>query len=164
MVIPILSDPSLFPYLGYNATSLSIIDCILNTSLFIIFWRKLRYSIVDEVLNKDYETKVNMITNVLIKHTVLFGLALVANQFWYSYIVLNDLIKHQHSWFTDEIIPYMTRALENVINIIVLCLVLKIYYNQYICLCRYCHLCVGNCFMQNHRITIDNPYQQLQSL
>ena len=66
------------------------------------------------------------------------------------------------SWF--EYGKYCIRTLENITNVLVLWLILRINYNKYICLCRWCHQCIGSCCFKNlySVIMIDNPYFELQ--
>lgn len=163
LIMLTISHP-IHDYVGYNILGLSIIDLLLNTTLFIIFWRKMRNSITGEAITKDYQNKVNMITNILIKHCVLFGIAIIANQMYFIYKMCDDLIHHQHTVIIDRIFKYSVRVTENTINIMVLALILRIYYNQYICLCKYCHLCVGKCCMKNDNTNIINPYSPLHDL
>ena len=151
-------------YVGYSVFVLSFIDFPLNTTLFIIFWSKMRNSITGEVITKDYQNKVNMITNILIKHGVLFAIAIIGNQMFFMYKMFDDLTDHQHTVIVDRIIKYSVRVTENTINIMVLVLILRIYHNQYIYLCKYCHLCVGKCCMRNENVNVDNPYRQMHDL
>ena len=160
-IITVLNNRSKFVYLALIDAAISITDFVLNVTLFVIFYRKLRYSIIGEVLTKDYQIKVNLITNILTKHCVLFGIAIIANQFFFIYIIIHWLHVNEHTVISDRIIPFVIRSSESFINITVLCLVLQIYYKQYISLCKYCHLCVGRCCMKNEETMIDNPYYKL---
>ena len=144
-------------------------DLILNTHILGIFICKMRQTItdIDPRLSGECERNVNLISNTMTKHCVLFGTAIITNQAFYL-----SFISH----LTDELtvtiqysVPYSLRALENMINIIVLWLVLKISYDKYICFCKCCHLCVARCCMKDttkfdSTTTVNNPYYQLIDL
>ena len=159
-----LDDSDWYKFVVYNDIALSSTDFILNTTLFIIFWMKLRYSIIDEILTIDYQNKVNLMTNILTKHSILFGIGIIANQLLFGYMIVHYANKHDHTIENDRIVLYIVRALENFIILCVLRLVLEIYYDQYICLCKCCHLCVGRCCLRTEDVMINNPYVGLREL
>ena len=84
------------------------------------------------------------IWNVMIKHCVLFGIALLSNQLWYV-SVLVDIQSIQYvidHWTSVLLRVYVLRAVENLINIIILWLVLKVNNDKYVCLCKCWHKCI----------------------
>ena len=160
LTICLLSGQSI--YLGVCAMLMGIADLILNCTLFITFWLKLKNSILGDgdIITKSYEKKVNLIRNIMTKHCVLFGIAIITNQVYFSTIVYNQLIDSNLSIRQNHITSVIIRAFEITVNVCALWLVLRINYNQYICLCRYCHLCIGKCCISKDT-SADNPYYQL---
>eukprot|EP01084_Bolivina_argentea_P180782 312325_1 len=120
--------------------TISVTDFVLNVVLLTIFGWKLRNLVNNVTIDSD--TAVNnvyLITNVMIKHSILFGIATIMNQSF----ILSDVLVGANSDYNDITmsIGYSLRAVENITNVLVLWLVLRINYGKYICVCKYCHLC-----------------------
>ena len=149
-------------YFGPLYTILIFGDFILNATIFIIFAKKMKRIIsnVDPSLSDKAQRNVNLISNTVTKHCVLFGIAMSINQAFYAinlYERLTNSLWNVGCW-TCEI--YSIRAFENIVNIIVLWLVLRINYDKYICLCGCCHRCIGKCCYRDiaSNVISDNPY------
>ena len=161
------NNPENWPFLGFAQIILSVDDFILNLALFITFFRKLRNIVgkVDaKIITSNYGNQMNiLLINAMTKHCVLFGIALIVNQLYFLYDIY-DLIFNVHRTIQSMFInTYIIRCVENAINVLILWLVLKINYNQYICICKYCHLCIGKCCIKQEPIVKENSYQELHS-
>ena len=131
---------------------LSTSDFILNLSLFILFIYKIKnkdtmegVEVADDVLDdisSDYNSDKKAIWNVMIKHCVLFGIALLSNQAWYIEVIVDCLSTTQTNFPTELIRDYTVRSVENVTNIIILWLVLKVNNGKYVSLCKCWHSCI----------------------
>ena len=121
---------------------------------------------IDPSLSREAEQNVNLVTNVVTKHSILFGTAVFINQGFYAVLIYNHFTKNFNDPITFISLPFEIRAIENVANVLILWLILRINYDRYITLCKYCHLCVGKCCFKNvnHRVSIDNPYSRLSDL
>ena len=144
--------------------TLPIIDFILNLSLTIVFIYKIKHKdslegieIADDYRltsvassNFDYSTDKRAIWNVLIKHCILFGIVLFINQSFYISIILSRLSIVKEVITTQFVQNHTIRSIENVVNIVVLWLVLKINNDKYICLCKCWHKCIlKNCMKED---------------
>eukprot|EP01084_Bolivina_argentea_P311196 538635_1 len=152
----------------YTLIPLSITDFLLNSSMLITFVYKMKQITVnmDTHMSETFKT-VNFISNVTVKHIVLWTPAIIANQAFFAV--------HFYQLFGDEdtgpfmkfCLPLGTRAMQNMASILAIWLVLRINYNKYICLCKYCHVGVAKCCTKatnNESVVLDNPYHQLQNL
>ena len=96
----------------------------------------------DTTVSMEIQKSVNLISNTVTKHCVLFGIAMIMNQ---AFLVVdlhgNATNSFIYSWYKQ--FAFSVRALENLVNIAVLWLVLRINYDKYICLCGSCHRCMG---------------------
>ena len=144
-----------------------IIDLILNVTVFTVFISKMRRMItdIDASLSREAARNVNLISNTIIKHSILFGVAMIINQSFYSVCVYGDtLVLWTYEEFKD--IVYSVRGLENIVNIVVLWLLLRVNYDQYICFCGCCHRCIGKCCFKDidsKQLEI-NPYLELKGV
>ena len=140
-------------YLGFIAYALSICDFILNLSLFTLFIYKMKNKDSMEGIEIDddgfeFPDKFpqndgrKAIWNVMIKHSLLFGIAILMNQTWYISSIINALILSDTNYPLILIRSYTSRAIENAMNIVILWLVLKGNNNRYIYLCKCCHQCI----------------------
>eukprot|EP01084_Bolivina_argentea_P250665 420092_1 len=133
--------------------SLATIDFILNFSLFILFIYKIKNK--DSIEGVEMEADVSSqpssvddiyekkaIWNLMIKHGILFGIALFANQIFYVMIIMVTWHVSLGIITFGAMASYTGRAVENTINIVILWLVLKFNNNKYICVCKCCHLCI----------------------
>eukprot|EP01084_Bolivina_argentea_P308797 534052_1 len=155
-------------YLFYTNIPLSVAALMLNVMLFVIFWYKMKKSIVGIKYNTDTENYIDLILNVTTKHIVLFGFAIIINQSFFSYVYywthkLRYHIENINS-INDATTIYILRAAECVTNVFVLWLILRINYNKYICCCKSCHFCIGKCCMNIHGDPIINPYTRLNDV
>eukprot|EP01084_Bolivina_argentea_P159554 277868_1 len=159
----ILSTERQITYTIPASIALSIDDFILNSVISFIFIDKMRKTIanIDPTVSETAEKNVNLIVNVIIKHSVLFGFAIFVNQGW---AIMNILTTTYSVEVFKLGMEYCVRALENLTNILVLWLMLRINYNKYICICKYCHLCIGQWCMEHSKtsVTLHNPYLQIQ--
>ena len=150
-----LSPSKQFSYTVMTSYPLSIIDFILNLSLFIIFIYKIKHKDsmegfdIDTISGDDIESCFNQsgkkaVWNVMIKHCVLFGIALISNQSWYiaNIITISKPLSSEISTNEMLIITFTIRAIENMINIVILWLILRVNNNKYICLCKCWHKCI----------------------
>eukprot|EP01084_Bolivina_argentea_P053749 98627_1 len=74
----------------YTGAVLSIADFMLNWCLLIVFAYKMMKTVkgIDVALSADIEKNVNLITNVITKHCVLFGIATFMNQGYVITIIM----------------------------------------------------------------------------
>eukprot|EP01084_Bolivina_argentea_P274519 467942_1 len=145
--------------------ALSVDDMILNLVILILFVHKMRKTVnnIDlSVITKDIERTVHVLSNVVAKHSLLFGIAVIINQ---GFFLLGVYVTVDRSIFFDAILQmrllYSIRGLENVINTFVLWLILQANYNKYICLCKWCHIGISKCCFKNIDTVLQNPYQKL---
>ena len=126
-------------------------DFVLNLSLFILFIYKMRHKdsiegieIADDIISTESDSDDNghhniqqkAVWNVMIKHCILFGIALLINNTWYIVNMINSPTA------SALIRIYTPRDVENAINIIILWLVLKINNDKYVYLCKCWHSCI----------------------
>ena len=140
---------------------LTISDFLLNLSLFILFLHKIKrkdtiegVEAADDIsvrrrqpslslnYNYDHDHDKQRIWNVMIKHCVLFGIALISNQSWYIVNFAGPILIQASSLSNGFIREYTARAIENTINVIVLWLVLKINNEKYVKVCKCWHSCI----------------------
>ena len=144
-------------YLYPTSIALLVCDFTLNFSLLILFIHKIKNkdsieglpSILDVAINEsDYGDTRRKIWNVMIKHCILFGTSLLANQLWYIMITINLSYRYQ---LQDRGISFLEehtiRCIENCVNIFILWLVLRINNDKYVSLCKFCHSCALKCCM-----------------
>ena len=115
-----------------------------SISIFVlaIFVRKIKNTMdnIDPLTSLKAEQHVNMMTNVVAKHGLLFGIAILINPLYLIIIALStlDVIGGFYSFFTD-IGTALTQSIEGTVIVLVLWLILRINYDKYICLCKGCH-------------------------
>eukprot|EP01084_Bolivina_argentea_P252141 423152_1 len=150
----------------YVLFPLSISDLILNISIMLIFVYKMRSTIINIniTMSDRTENQVNLIANAIVKHSVLFGIAIITNQGYYISMFYDTMSGDYRDIVVNYCLPYSLRTLESFTNIIVLWLVLPISYDKYICICKYCHLGAFKCCMRNRTVSLNNPYHQLEEL
>ena len=154
--------------------SLMILDLILSGFIYTIFVYKMKNTIIniDPSLSKAAEQNVNLMTNVITKHCVLFGSSLLVNQGFYAMLVVWNIGDNQggndpnHAILRIILAPFTVRTVENVTNVLILWLLLRINYHRYIKLCKCCHLCVGKCCFKivDNETGVQNPYRELEEL
>ena len=144
--------------------ALSIQDLILSPLILGIFIYKMRMTIIhiDPSSSRQAETNVNVIANVMTKHSLLFGIAIFVNQGFYAVLIWQHFAD-KYGVLAVYCIEYSVRAFENVINVTILWLILRVNYSKYIGLCNCCHKCIGKCCFKNidYNPAINNAYQTL---
>eukprot|EP01084_Bolivina_argentea_P135124 238162_1 len=152
-------------YWIFLLVTLSSNDFILNVFIFSLFIYKMRKTVIsiDPLKSEEALTKTNVMTSVIIKHCILFGIGIALNQ-GYFIIHLYETFTDKYAFLMYQCLGYSARAIQTVATVVVLCLVLRINYNKYICLCKSCHLSIGKCCFKRRKITLDNPYHLLQDL
>eukprot|EP01084_Bolivina_argentea_P003010 5621_1 len=150
------NSDKLATYLLYPWYPLTISDFLLNFSLFILFIHKIKnkdsmegLEIADDItiMKKesdliDYNNDKKIILNVMIKHCVLFGIALISNQSWYIVNFAGPVLIKASSLSKGFIREYTARSIENLINIVILWLVLQINNEKYVKVCGCWHECI----------------------
>ena len=137
----------------------SILHIIVTSKKF-TFWCQLKRTVVDiDIQSNIYQN----LANVLTKHIVLFGIAIITNQFFFVWIMAFSWYDNPKYMLFTLIIAYCVRSMEICINIIVLWLVLNINYRRYIYCCRCPHIFVAQCCVKSNEKALQNPYQQLES-
>ena len=152
---------------AFITTTLSIEDIILSPFILLIFICKMKKTIIhiDPTLSIETEQNVDLMSNVITKHVVLFGMAMIVNQGFYTAVTVTSQ-QAQYYQVVHYYIAYMVRGVENVTNIFILWLILRINYDKYIKYCKCCHKCIGKCCFKNiaNKSEIDNPYRELSDL
>ena len=126
---------------------LSCNDFLLKMSLLILFVYKIRNRDSMEGVQVGYdddsdpEDNRKAIWNVMIKHCLLFGIALCVNQTWYITTILETT-------GYAVLVDYSVRSVGNVINIYILWLALKVNDRKYVYLCECWHKCILKCCMK----------------
>eukprot|EP01084_Bolivina_argentea_P271709 462407_1 len=134
------------------------IDFILNTSLLILFITKLKqilhtrlsrfnYNLYNLMDDKNTDIQSQDVIKLIIRHSLLFGLAIITNQIWYIAVVTR-----RKKGLSD----FCFRALENAANCIVLFLGLKQNSKLYFCLCGCFHQLMQKCFLYQMKGKMDN--------
>ena len=141
---------------------LMCVDFVLNSTILVIFAKRMRSMIshIDPSTSKEAQNKVYLISNTVIKHCALFGISMIINQGFYTFYLSWRVLKLPvYSNFYGTL-SYSIRAFENISNVIILWLMLRINYDKYICLCGCCHRCIGRCCFKNidTKAISDNPY------
>eukprot|EP01084_Bolivina_argentea_P221048 374497_1 len=158
-----ISDRDIFLWwLEVFTIGLATVDFVLNISFFVIFRRKMRNTILGiDSISENEQLHINLISNAITKHCILFGIAIVFNQSWFIFNLIYLFLSASYHTMISDLASYGGRSTEIMVDILVLWLVLRINYNQYICLCKHCHLGVSKCcFKQEHDIS--NPYHLIE--
>eukprot|EP01084_Bolivina_argentea_P197046 337728_1 len=127
---------------------LSANDFLLNVSLFILFYYKLKQTIVQIQTWNENESSINNssanLFDVMTKHSVLYSLAIITNQFFFVGVMLMCFTDLGHEHFSVGLIMIMIlRSIEDLINVLALWLVLPHNKNVYSMCCCTCHRCVS---------------------
>ena len=152
-------------FLGVHIALMSL-DFTLNVVIFTIFTTKMKGMVanIDSSVSDKVQKDVELISNTVTKHCILFGIAMFMNQAFYSIALYGAIVD---AWANTRFknLGYSVRAFENILNVIVLWLLLSINYSKYICLCRCCHQCIGKCCFKNidSRNMVKNPYLELDN-
>ena len=122
---------------------LSANDFILNSSLFILFYVKLKQAIIN-IEKMHYHRRGTVLTKglfrLMAKHSVLFGIAIITNQFFFFGVMLMAVTDLGHDDFSMGLIMILVlRSTEDLINALALCLVLKNNESLYRNCCSSCH-------------------------
>ena len=133
---------------------LLICDFVLNLSLFTLFIYKIKQKdtiegveVADDLSSMSagsdhYNYNTKAIWNVMIKHCILIGIALISNQAWYVTMIIGAVNESDTKPSSTLIKDYTARTLENTINIVILWLILKVNNNKYVYLCKCWHSCI----------------------
>ena len=172
-------------YLSIITPALSIIEFLSDVSLWFIFIYKIKnkdsmegmenindnhgsyYSISEDIDTEDHHINdKRSIWNVMIKHCVLFAIAISSNQsFWVTTLILTYHQPLRRNFGTSRllIVRWMARSVSSVVNIIILWLVLKINNEKYICLCKCLHTCVlKNCMKEDPNVIAKDLQMQMR--
>ena len=145
---------------------LSFTDLLLTPCILIIFILKMKKTIinVDPSLSKESEKNVNLMTNIMTKHAVLFGIAIFINQGFYMTLIYDHFV-NDYTVISYVSATYGIRSIETLANTLILWLLLRINYEKYITICRCCHILIGKCCFKNIEFNpaVDNPYQELMN-
>ena len=147
---------------------LAINDLILNGSLLMLFVSKLRASLTDTLVSNSIEqigssldTISNTMVDVICRHSLLFGFAIISNQLFFisniNVFLLWRNIDDLH--FT----VFCCRALENVSKSLVLFLGLKQNRHFYTKMCMQCHKGLAFCFVQSTQQKVNEELESRRS-
>ena len=143
--------------------SLAVVNFLIFFSLLLVFIYKIKHKDslegVDYVMHisingsMDYDYNKKAIWNVMIKHCVLFGFAILSDQSFY----ITNLTQTGYKYIGWDvryskllIVHYLCRAVGNTVSILILWLVLSINNDKYICLCKCVHSCTSKyCFRED---------------
>ena len=145
---------------------LSCNDLILNLMILVIFVKKIKRTIIDidPSISPDALRNVNVMMNVVAKHSILFGVSIFINQTFTAAVFISTFFGNGGIFsFLGDAITAITNTLDCTFNVLVLSLILRANYDKYICLCKYCHLCMAKCCFKNvdKKRVLDNPYMDL---
>eukprot|EP01084_Bolivina_argentea_P090593 163203_1 len=158
-------DNNRHKYIRISVFILSITDFLLNVCLLSLFSYNLKKSIITAEISSDaHQRHVSIITDVLTKHFILFTIAIIANQGYFTWTIYYTSSNDDNTIQGADIFPHILRSLENVINVLVLWLILQINHKQYIRCCKYCHFCVSKCCIKNKELRFRDPYHPMQDL
>lgn len=140
----------------YIATTFILIEGIMDIVLSTIFIYKLCQLILslDIDINNNDKTTSTQIINLITRHLILFGTAIIANFIMlFVYILLTFVFQNEYTL----IIVYICRTIENLTIIIALFLNLNINHSIYNKLCNCCHtICL--------KICVTKPYKRQVSM
>eukprot|EP01084_Bolivina_argentea_P198765 340251_1 len=145
--------------------TLSADDLILGLFIFIIFIHKMRKTVskIDPLMSDIAAQNVDLMTNVMIKHSILFGVVLIMNQGFFV-CHLYQTFAQDYNFLVDKCITYSIRAIENLAVIVALWLLLQNNYSKYIRLCKCCHLVMSKCCFKTYDNSVFNPYTRMYDL
>ena len=148
---------------------LSTDDLILNLFILIIFVRKIKRTIIDidPSTSNQAHKNMNIMMNVVAKHSILFGISIIVNQGFAVTLFISTFFGNGGIFsFSGDVITTIAITLDCTINVLVLSLVLRANYDKYICLCKCCHLCMAQCCFKNvdRQNIVDNPYHDLLTI
>ena len=135
-------------------------DFMLNLIILIIFVVKMKRTIrnIDPSLSSLAQKNVNIMTDSVVKHSLLFGMAVITNQMFITLLLWRRYDQSVNTNWVD-----MSQVFEVIVDVIALWLILRGNRNKYICLCGCCHVCVAKCcFKKVDTNTVGNdPYTEL---
>eukprot|EP01084_Bolivina_argentea_P290283 498582_1 len=139
-------------------------DAFLNITLFILFIYKLRsVSIASESMS-DISNAITFQTtktlHLITRHSLLFGVAILSNQLFYTSGYIISFYPTTNNVLIG--IVYQLRALENIVNVMVLYLSMTINNEIYRNICSFCHNNVMKCCTKSVQKATD--YYRLQSI
>ena len=148
------------------AIILSVDDLTLNVFILMIFVRKIKKTMskIDPSISIKAQENINSMVNVAAKHCILFGISIIINQAFTTTVFISTYLADGGLYsFLGDIITTIAVTLEATANVLVLWLILRINYSQYICLCKCCHIFIAKCCFEkvDNEAVIQNPYSQL---
>ena len=132
--------------------------------IFISKMKKLMINI-DPSTSLKAERNVTLMTNLVAKHGLLFGIAIIINPAHLVSVILNSYFGGWDNFVADMTMN-VTQVTEAFVMIFVLWLLLRVNYSRYIKLCKYCHIGVARCCFNNIDTMklVDDTYQELNSV
>ena len=141
------------------------IDLILNTFILAIFICKIKKIMqnIDPLVSAEAQKNVDVMTNVVAKHCLLFGTAIIFNQGFLVAVFISTFMPDGTQAIGSDVIVGIAASTEISVNVLVLWLVLRANYDKYICLCKYCHIGIAKCCIKNidGKRVVENPYKEL---
>ena len=145
--------------------SMISIDLSLNVFILLIFARKIKGIIqhIDPSISPEAQKNVDVMANVIAKHCLLFGMAILFNQGFLVTVFIYTFMPGGVASFASDIVVGCALTSEVTVNVLVLWLILRVNYDKYICLCKCCHIGVAKCCIKNVDGTrvVQNPYYEL---
>eukprot|EP01084_Bolivina_argentea_P182223 314628_1 len=142
------------PFFRYDIPAIIILtvnDFILNTGLMILFVSKLRTCLFELHHVSGDINNIKTISqkwgDLITKHTLLFTISILTNQFFLLSIIVSFATTDSFGWYWTSF-----RGTENLANVIVLYLSLAMNTRKYKCLCDKCHKRVKKCFMHKSHV------------
>lgn len=145
-------------------------DLLLNGSLFLLFYVKLKEAIINIMRISHHRQGAKLTTGLfrlMAKHSVLFGICIITNQLFFVGVMLMAVTDLGHQHFSEGLMLILVlRATEDLINSLALCLVLKGNESVYRNCCAPCHSCTeascrwlnGSHGLRTPRETMSDPF------
>lgn len=141
---------------------------VLSLFVWSIFITKSKQTIfgIDPAASTLARKNVNIMMNVVAKHSLLFGIAMAFNPGYLVTVFLSATEIIMKGGYYSEFAVYGTaiaQTLEGFINVLVLWLILRKNYKKYIRCCKCCHICVAKCCFKNvdSKQIVADPYKDL---
>ena len=138
---------------------------VLSVFVWIIYIKETKQTLfgIDPTTSLLAETNVIIMVNIVAKHGLLFGIAIIFNP---GYLIISALSSYDQDGYYSDLYALggaFTQSLEGIINVLVLWLLLRKNYDIYIRLCRCCHISCAKCCFKNvdSRKIVENPYKKL---
>ena len=120
---------------------------------------------IDPASSLEAQRNVNLMTNVVAKQCLLFGIAIIINQAFLTTVIVFSF-EDTYTTFESDISHRSIQPLEVTVNVVVIWLILRGNYDKYICLCKCCHIGIAKCCFKNvdNESIAKNPYSPLLEL